>query len=443
MASVAIRSVGPVLALALAGCFSPDAPPLGTEATSAVATTTDGSESTSEAPGSSSDSAADTTTAGETGVVELCGNGRVDAGEECDLAASNSDNAACTSDCQLATCGDGLLHVGVEECDDANDVDTDACTSSCANAVCGDGLVWAGRETCDGEVENGSCDGCAVSCAADYDDCDGDGASCEVQLCGGTCAAPGPLGGVFELDYTGAVESFVVPPCVSMITIEAWGAQGGDNISLVDLGGRGARMAGDFVVTPGDELAIVVGQRGANANEGNEYNGAGGGGGGTFVWRVAGQEPLVIAGGGGGSSLINDGAPHFWGKDGVITAAGSGSRSHDVFNNSPGGNAGGDGKAVCGAGGNGWLTVLGNPQGQPACNYGGNGGFGGGGGSGCSPNPCNDLHTAGGGGGYSGGGAGGSCYYYGGGGGGSFNAGANQDNASGVRMGNGHVTISW
>lgn len=434
-----------LLASTLAGCFSPPDVPLETASTTAPTTgdgTTDGGTTDGEGTSPTS-SVTGATAADSTGPGDLCGNGEIDDGEECDLAANNSDSAGCTSDCRLATCGDGLLYIGREQCDDGNRDDTDACPSTCVEASCGDGFVHAGREQCDGDVVDGTCEACVLTCAEDFGDCDGDGLSCELQICIGTCDQPMAPPGSLELVYTGAVESFVVPACVTELTIEAWGAQGGDNIALDDLGGRGARMRGTFVVTPGEELSVIVGQRGTDADQGNEFNGAGGGGGGSFVWRTAGDELLLAAGGGGGSSLINDGEPHFWGKDGVVEEDGTGSRSHDQFNDSPGGTDGGDGKTVCGAGGNGWQTVLANPSGQLACNYGGHGGFGGGGGSGCPPNPCNDIHTAGGGGGYSGGGAGGACYYYGGGGGGSFNAGESQDNATGEREGDGLVTFSW
>lgn len=432
--------------LALASCFAPGDVPLETETTATpVATTSDGTTDVEVSTDASATGPlpTDDTADASTGPGVGCGNGVIDGEEECDLGSGNADDAACTSDCRMATCGDGLVLADREECDDANADDTDACLGTCVAASCGDGIVQVGVEQCEGEVDNGSCDGCMVVCTDGFGDCDLDGLSCESDLCGGTCERPGGVSGSVDLVYTGVVESFVVPSCVMQVTIEAFGAQGGDNIALDDLGGRGARMRGDFVVMPGEELSVVVGQRGIDATDGNEYNGAGGGGGGSFVWRTAGDELLIAAGGGGGSSLINDGEPNFWGKDGVIEQSGTGSRSHDVFGDAPGGMNGGDGRLICGAGGNGWQSVLANPAGRLACNYGGHGGFGGGGGSGCSPNPCNDLHTAGGGGGYSGGGAGGSCYYYGGGGGGSFNMGSSQDNSAGVRMGDGLVTISW
>lgn len=59
-----------------------------------------------------------------------CGDGRVDAGEECD-DGNNDDADACTASCTTARCGDGVVQLGVEACDDGNDVDTDTCTSAC------------------------------------------------------------------------------------------------------------------------------------------------------------------------------------------------------------------------------------------------------------------------------------------------------------------------
>ncbi|MGE0568032.1 MAG: T9SS type A sorting domain-containing protein [Bacteroidia bacterium] len=248
--------------------------------------------------------------------------------------------------------------------------------------------------------------------------------------------------GTNTFSYTGSLQTYTVPTGVTQITIEARGAQGGDNISLTNLGGKGAQMIGTFTTTPGQVLNIIVGQKGFNATSGNAFNGAGGGGGGSFVYLPAALQPLIAAGGGGGSSLTNNGIPHYYGKDGVTTTNGSGSRSDDSFNDSPGGTGGANGTSVCGAGGKGWNTIMTNPAGVTGAAYGGNGGYGGGGANGVSPNPCNHIHTAGGGGGYSGGGAGGSCYYYGGGGGGSYNVGTNQMNTAGFQSGDGLVIIT-
>ncbi|MCB9315720.1 MAG: HYR domain-containing protein, partial [Lewinellaceae bacterium] len=252
----------------------------------------------------------------------------------------------------------------------------------------------------------------------------------------------GGLSIVEVFNYSGSVVDWVVPAGVTSINIEAKGAQGGDNISLNGLGGTGAIISGDFLVTPGQTIKIVVGQRGKNATTGNQFNGAGGGGGGTFVWLNGALQPLIVAGGGGGSSLTNDGVPHYYGKDASLTNDGTGSRSHDQFGNAPGGTAGSDGTSVSASGGKGWNSVLIDPSGVLAENYGGDGGYGGGGGAGRTPNICNYLHTAGGGGGYSGGGAGGNCYYFGGGGGGSYNIGSAPMAAVG-NTGDGMVTITY
>lgn len=59
----------------------------------------------------------------------LCGNGLVEPGEACDDGPANSEVAACTDACAVATCGDGLVHLGAEQCDDANLVANDGCSS--------------------------------------------------------------------------------------------------------------------------------------------------------------------------------------------------------------------------------------------------------------------------------------------------------------------------
>lgn len=79
--------------------------------------------------------------------------------------------------------------------------------------------------------------------------------------------------------YTGTIQSYVVPPGVTSIQIEAFGAQGGTSV-----GGLGAYIYGEFTVTPGTILNVVVGQQGVVNNCGGA-NASGGGGGGSFVWN--------------------------------------------------------------------------------------------------------------------------------------------------------------
>ena len=92
----------------------------------------------------------------------VCGDGIVQAGEECD--DGNQENRdQCTSFCKKAVCGDGITQIDVEECDDGNDRDTDGCPTNCQIAKCGDGFVWNTQELCDdGDTDN--TDQCTNEC---------------------------------------------------------------------------------------------------------------------------------------------------------------------------------------------------------------------------------------------------------------------------------------
>jgi len=76
-----------------------------------------------------------------------CGDGHLDAGEECDDGNLVNDDG-CTNTCKLPVCGDGIVQAG-EQCDDGNAVNNDGCTNTCRLPACGDGIVQAG-EQCDG-----------------------------------------------------------------------------------------------------------------------------------------------------------------------------------------------------------------------------------------------------------------------------------------------------
>ena len=76
-----------------------------------------------------------------------CGNGTIDAHEECDDSNFSNDDG-CNDHCQLE-CGDGVVGAN-EACDDGNTIATDGCTATCTIAACGDGIVQEGVEECDG-----------------------------------------------------------------------------------------------------------------------------------------------------------------------------------------------------------------------------------------------------------------------------------------------------
>jgi hypothetical protein len=176
----------------LGGCLQPDGS--ASDASTDAASSSTGADSTSSTGDGSSTS--DPTTGTGTGTSSsttstgACGDGVVDELEECDDAAGNADDAACTAACLRNVCGDGKLWSGHEDCDDgAANADGGACTSACTLARCGDGKVQDGVEFCDDGVNDGSYGSCAVDCSAQaahcgdgivdpMEECDSGGASC-------------------------------------------------------------------------------------------------------------------------------------------------------------------------------------------------------------------------------------------------------------------------
>ncbi|MCB9705583.1 MAG: hypothetical protein H6711_27185 [Myxococcales bacterium] len=123
--------------------------------TTTVSTTTT-SPTTTATTGMETDTGTTTTDSGSTSKADpVCGDGNVDAGEECDNGNDNADNAACTSACKNATCGDGLVFDGTETCDDGtNDGSYGGCMADCSawGPRCGDGEVQLEEgEECDAD----------------------------------------------------------------------------------------------------------------------------------------------------------------------------------------------------------------------------------------------------------------------------------------------------
>ena len=141
--------------------------------------------------------------------------------------------------------------------------------------------------------------------------------------------------------YSGNIVNWTVPAGVTTITMEAWGAEGGNNNSSNVRPGLGAYIKGDITVTPGQTLKILVGQQPATTN-GN------GGGGGTFV-TTSTNAPLIIAGGGGGSAQTTD-SPNKHGQAGTTGGTGAARGSTGGINGN-GGNADGTSSFLSGSGG--------------------------------------------------------------------------------------------
>ncbi len=67
--------------------------------------------------------------------VNCCGNGVVDAGEECDLGVNNDGLHGCSANCLTTRCGNCNVDPG-ETCDDGNTVDGDSCPANCVIQSC-------------------------------------------------------------------------------------------------------------------------------------------------------------------------------------------------------------------------------------------------------------------------------------------------------------------
>lgn len=239
-----------------------------------------------------------------------------------------------------------------------------------------------------------------------------------------------------QVTSTGGIQFWTVPTTGSY-QIEGYGGQG-----YGPFGGRGAHISGEFNLTAGTTLKILVGQQGAPYLDFPQttYNNQFGGGGGSFI-TFTDNTPLVVAGGGGGSHATG----FLAGADGQISESGAAGSLGSTIG--AGGTAGSGGLQATSADGGGGLlgNGTGTAAGQAFVNGGlgggqqGIGGFGGGGGTSSWNN-----YRGGGGGGYSGGGGGnnGANCCAAGGGGGSYNGGTNPVNLAGVQLGDGLVRIT-
>jgi hypothetical protein len=211
------------------------------------------------------------------------------------------------------------------------------------------------------------------------------------------CASISLTAQTTTFNYTGGVQTYTVPPCVSSVNVTVLGARGGNGATAP--GGLGGSVQATIPVTPGEVLNIYVGQAGIdNVGTGpTTYNGGGSvfsyssggtsgtGGGASDIRRTpyTTNDRLVVAGGGGGGGYQNCNGGHgggLTGQDGI------------PFPSWP--NAGGKGgtQATGGAGGiaccscptyttSGTFAQGGNGSGDGAGGGGGGGGYYGGGGA--------------------------------------------------------------
>ena len=336
----------------------------------------------------------------------------------------------------------------------------------------------------DGSCEFESCLGCTDAEACNYDetalyddatciyyvDCNGTCGGDWIEDACGTCYSPDLYSASFDMTFTtcgqigpygpsqaacdeeygygvvnlsDGIQSWIVPHSGNY-TIEVLGAASIGQTHeepFTDRFGKGAKMKGDFELTQGDTLQILVGQMPIQSN----FNG---GGGGTFVAigsSYMSATPLIVAGGGGSYRCGYDYSGDFQSiLDGTLDLSGVSSYHSGGFP--------GQGAIGClsdqGGGGGGFYSDAEECVGDAAkafvnggrggiYNYEGgqHGGFGGGGMGGWG--------GSGGGGGYSGGGAPANNNFPPAGGGGSYNSGDNQDNTSGMNVNEGIVFITF
>ena len=130
-------------------------------------------------------------------VPGTCGDGVLNAGEQCD-DANTAGGDGCSASCQLEVCGNGVVDVG-ELCDDGNTVGGDGWSAACQTEICGNAVLDPGEQCDDGNTAGG--DGCSAICQYEVcgnavvdpaEQCDdgnlasGDGCSaiCQIEICG-------------------------------------------------------------------------------------------------------------------------------------------------------------------------------------------------------------------------------------------------------------------
>ena len=124
-------------------------------------------------------------------------------------------------------------------------------------------------------------------------------------------------------------------PYTGEYRIEAIGGAGwyGKN-SVVQNGGRGAKLTGNFILTKDEIIRILVGHKGKRGPGSKTTTG---GGGGTFVVRGS-NTPLIIAGGGGGIKNMSE---RHSGCDASLSTTGNAGYSSSLGSGGTGGNGGG------------------------------------------------------------------------------------------------------
>lgn len=188
-------------------------------------------------------------------------------------------------------------------------------------------------------------------------------------------------GGYEEFSYMGSPQSFIVPEKINQLTIQSWGAQGGNCLitkEKLDTGGKGGYVKGNLSVISGEILQIYIGGQGevmaggwngggsAGYLDGYELQGGGGGGASDIRLTKDLDSRKIIAGGGGGcgasasmvhvgqagggeiknvSKILGLGEGKYYDKEGYHGGAGGGGYYGGVYGE----------KGLAGGGGSGYI----------------------------------------------------------------------------------------
>jgi hypothetical protein len=162
------------------------------------------------------------------------------------------------------------------------------------------------------------------------------------------------FGGIMDFAYTGATQPFVVPAGVTQVTIECWGASGGDGSWR---SGYGGYAKGVKTVTAGSTLYVNVGGQGTRFSYASTgYLAGGWNGGGRARRGIAGTSTNQDVGSGGGASDVRtyaDAATNYTSASNApLIVAGGGGGGQGKFNSlswaagNGGGTNGGDGQTI-------------------------------------------------------------------------------------------------
>lgn len=141
-------------------------------------------------------------------------------------------------------------------------------------------LAAACGEVSSPQTPDGGGDNCPNNCD--------DGNSCTADSCVANECVHETMHGQQVFTANNSIQTFSPMSCIRTITVEASGAQGGNAITNNQPGGLGARIKGDFAITEGTSILVLVGHPGGSTLR------HGGGGGGSFVWNP-GAIPLTLS----------------------------------------------------------------------------------------------------------------------------------------------------